>query len=77
MPTIKDQTLDARARRAAKRIGLAAIRSRRKPSIDNYGGFQIINPYFNAVVAGEKFNLSADQVVSYCREVERRSRQRA
>jgi hypothetical protein len=58
---------DARARRAARRIGLIARRARwRIGSIENHGGFQLINLMTNAVVAGERLDLSANEVIEYC-----------
>ena len=49
------------ARRAAKRIGLKARRSRwRAGSIDRLGDFQIIDPQQNWVIAGEKFPTSLE-----------------
>jgi hypothetical protein len=64
-----DSRLEARARRAAKRVGLYAKKSRwRLGSINNYGEFQIIDPYTNFIKAGEKFDLSAEEVIDYCRE---------
>ena len=54
-----------RARRAAKRIGLKARRSRwRAGSIDNLGDFQIIDPQQNWVIAGERFDL----ILEFCAE---------
>jgi hypothetical protein len=62
-----DRCSDARARRAAKRIGLWARKSRwRRGTTDNHGGFQLIDPYRNSIVAGEKFNLTAEAIVEYC-----------
>lgn len=61
--------LDARARRAAKRVGLVAKKSRsRRATVDNHGGFMIIEPRSNAVVAGQRFNCSADDVVAFCQD---------
>jgi hypothetical protein len=39
--------------------------------VDNRGGFMLIEPNRNAIVAGEKFNLSADDVVRFCQAQER------
>jgi hypothetical protein len=39
-------------------------------SVDNYGAFQIIDPFHNPIVAGEKFDLDAAEVVDYCRGLE-------
>jgi hypothetical protein len=62
---------ESQARRAAKRVGLEARKSRwRANSIDNRGGFQICDPSRNTIIAGEKFNFTADDVVAYCAECE-------
>lgn len=58
---------EAQARRAAKRAGLRARKSRwRKDSIDNYGGFQLVDPYLNIAVQGIRFDMTADEVIEYC-----------
>jgi hypothetical protein len=58
---------DTKARRAARRIGLVAKKSRwRKGTIDNRAGFMLLNPMTNFVVAGERFDLTAKDVVEYC-----------
>jgi hypothetical protein len=36
-------------------------------SIDNLGGFTLINPQSNWIVAGERFNLKAEDVIEFCR----------
>ena len=49
-----------RARRAAKRVGPQARKSRwRAGSIDNLGDFQIIYPMRNWIVAGARFDFTA------------------
>jgi hypothetical protein len=59
--------LDARARRAAKRAGLLAKKGRsRIGTVDNFGGFMLLNPYSNFVVAGARFELSAQDVIEIC-----------
>lgn len=59
--------LDQYVRRAADRIGLRVKKSRwRRDSVDNCGGFQIIDPVNNHIVAGEKFNLLEQDVIDYC-----------
>ena len=35
-------------------------------TIDNRGGFMLIDPYRNAVVDGERFDLSTETVMEYC-----------
>lgn len=63
----QSRRLDDRARRAAKRIGLLACKSRwRAGTSDNIGGFQLLDPNRNWVLAGERFNLTAGQVIEYC-----------
>jgi hypothetical protein len=59
--------IEQRARRAAKRIGLIAKKSRwRAGSIDNRGGFMLIDPYTNGVVSGSRFDLSPEDILDYC-----------
>ena len=67
MPTDKEKLLDGKTRRAAARIGLKARKSRWcRDSIDNFGGFMLIDPYLNCVIAGSRFELSAEDVIEYC-----------
>jgi len=48
-----------------KPVGLLATKSHwRRHSIDNYGGFQILDPYGNYVVAGLRFDMSPEVVTS-------------
>jgi hypothetical protein len=62
------QALEARARRAARSAGLVARKSRwRANSIDNSGGFMLVDPYSNVVVDGSRYDLSAEYVIDYCR----------
>jgi hypothetical protein len=62
--TATEQALEARARRAARRVGLVARKSRwRLHSIDNFGGFTIIDPSRNIVVDGARYDLSAEDVI--------------
>ena len=60
---------ESQARRAAKRVGLMARKFRwRKGSIDNFGEFMIIEPRCNYVLAGARFDYTADDVVVFCAE---------
>jgi hypothetical protein len=59
---------EQRARRVARSVGLVAKKSRRGYSIDNHGGFMLIDPFHNWIVAGERFDLSADEVIAECQE---------
>ncbi len=58
----------ARARSAARRVGLVARKSRRRRgTLDNRGGFTLIEPFRNMIVAGERLDLSAEDVIELCR----------
>jgi hypothetical protein len=60
---------DSAARRAARRVGLVARKSRwRKYSCDNHGDFMLIEPATNFCVAGSRFDMSAEEVLDYCRQ---------
>jgi hypothetical protein len=62
-----DNSMEARARRLGHKLGLRATKSRwRKDSIDNHGGFRLLDGYTNNIVVGERFDLTADQVIAYC-----------
>ena len=66
---MSSKSCEQRARRAARRKGLCARKSRRR--FDNCGGFQIIDPTRTWIVAGgiltgEKFDLQAEEVIDFC-----------
>ena len=66
-----EAAMDARARRAARAAGYVARKSRwRAGSIDNLGGFMLVDPYRNAIEAGVRFDMSAEEVIAYCRDTE-------
>jgi hypothetical protein len=59
--------LDQRARRAAKRAGLVARKTRwRVGTVDNWGGYQLIDAHRNLVVDGPRFDLSAEEIITIC-----------
>jgi hypothetical protein len=67
MTNVSANAMDHRARRAAKRAGLVALKSRRHVgSIDNFAGFMLIDPMTNFVVDGARFDLTADEVIERC-----------
>ncbi|MGA8656706.1 MAG: hypothetical protein WB586_11225 [Chthoniobacterales bacterium] len=37
-------------------------------TVDNYGGFQLVDSYHKMVVQGERYDMSAQAVIDYCRE---------
>jgi hypothetical protein len=58
---------DSTARRAARKAGLVAKKSRwRKNSSENQGGFMLIEPSRNIALDGWKFDLNAKEVVAFC-----------
>lgn len=60
------RALEARARRAARKAGYLALKCRKhRGSIDNFGDFQIVDPYLSGVVAGSRFDLSAQDVLDW------------
>jgi hypothetical protein len=59
---------DSRARRAAKRVGLIARRGRGWKGTDfNHGGYQLLDLH-NWIVAGVHCELTADQVIAFCKK---------
>jgi hypothetical protein len=62
--------LEPQARRAAMRVGLYATKPRRRRgTLDNLGGFSLLDPVGNTVVGGEaseRCGLSAEDVLEYC-----------
>jgi hypothetical protein len=67
MKEISENALEQSARRAARRVGLVARKSRwRVDTIDNFGGFMLVDPMNNWVVNGSRFDLSAQEVIDYC-----------
>jgi hypothetical protein len=37
-------------------------------SIDNHGGFMLIDPWRNLCVAGERFDMSPEDVIAWCQD---------
>lgn len=65
---MSEEAEKARARRAAYRVGLVARKSRRYHPLENLGGFILIDPTMNIPVAGFKWDLTAEDVIEYCRD---------
>ena len=63
MPVISEN-LDYAVCAAARRVGLAARKSRAT------NGYRLVNPERNWIVAGESFELSAEDVVQLCNDLE-------
>jgi hypothetical protein len=59
--------MEARARRAARRVGLVARKSRgRVGTPDNLGGFAIIDPSTNSYLLGWSYDLDPEDVIEFC-----------
>jgi hypothetical protein len=64
-----EAAIEARARRAARRAGLIARKSRKGlGTIDNDGGFMLIDGSSNFVVFGGRFDLTPEDVISFCKD---------
>ena len=51
----------------AKSVGLVAIKSRRGiGSVENLGEFRIVDAILGTLEAGERFDLTAEEVIAYC-----------
>ena len=64
-----ESALESRARRAAKRAGLIATKSRwRKYSIDNHGEFMLLDAQEGFPVGGFRWDLTASEVLEFVEE---------
>jgi len=65
---MKTRVMNARARRVAKRQGLKAKKGplREDPERPDRGGFMLIDERSNFIVAGQRFDLTAEAVIEYC-----------
>jgi hypothetical protein len=65
----KPKTLENRARRLARRLGLRVHKSQwRIGTKDNRGRFQVLDPKHERIIAGEKFDLTAEGVIVFCQK---------
>lgn len=61
------KALEQRARRKARSAGFVAIKSRNGVgSVDNLGGFRVTDAILGTIEAGERFDLTAEEVIAYC-----------
>lgn len=61
---------EGKARRLARRLGLRVVKSRQEISMDNLGDLMLVDVSRNCVVGGSRFDWTADDVISYCRELQ-------
>ena len=73
--TIKEMGLDARVRRAASKIGFRVHKSRARESLDNFGGYMLVDNHTNGVVDGARFDMTAQEVFDRCKDEARLSKQ--
>lgn len=67
MHSMNPKAIEARARRAAMRVGLIACKSRsRVGSLDNFGEFMLVDARLSCVVQGSRFELTAQAVLDFC-----------
>ncbi len=59
---------ERRLRKLAQKQGFVLRKSRVQLSGDNLGGYMIVDPDTNAVVAGERFDLDLDTVEAWLGE---------
>lgn len=65
-PATATASLEAKARRVASCHGFLATKSRKRSlSADNQGGFMLVNASTSRVEAGERYDLSAEQVIAF------------
>jgi hypothetical protein len=63
--------LEQTARRAAKRVKLVATKSRwRAGTVNSFGHFMLIDPYTNRIVAGQRSDMTAEEVIKRCKPSE-------
>lgn len=68
---MSEKSREIKLRRWATRLGLTLHKSKKRNwTIDDYGGYMIVDPYFNRIEAGQKFDLTLDEVESFLREDE-------
>ena len=56
---------ESAVRSRAKRLGYAVRKSRRGLSLDNHGGYQIVDVNLNGVAAGSRFELTLEDCAEW------------
>jgi hypothetical protein len=69
--TVEEKVRENKLRRQAKRLGLWLRKSRaRRLHLDDLGEYMLLDPRYNAVVAGERFDLGLDVVEAFLDQYE-------
>ena len=63
--TKEKKRLDGKARRIAAKHGCAIKKSRKAESLDNLGGYMLVDVSTNGVISGRRFDLTAQDVIDY------------
>lgn len=63
------KALEQSLRRKLMKAGYTMHKSRRCLSLDNMGGYMIVDLYGNYVVAGNRFDLSLEEVQDWINEM--------
>lgn len=62
-----ERARETQARRAARRVGLVARKSRRnRDSIENRGEFMLVDPATNIPQAGFQYDMTPEEVIGFC-----------
>lgn len=70
MPSNIEKAVDSRARRAAQRVGLRAIKSRvKRVHYCNEGGYLLVDSQRGFVQYGRRYELSATDVLDICQSL--------
>lgn len=66
--TTDEKNMEQRLRRALSKAGYSLHKARGQISIDNLGGYMIVDNQFNSVVAGERYDLNLVDVENFLKE---------
>jgi hypothetical protein len=61
----QEKSRELSLRRKAGRLGYSVRRSRRQLSVDNDGGYMLVDIESNSVASGSRFELSLDDVEAF------------
>ncbi|MDZ7752761.1 MAG: hypothetical protein U5S82_14090 [Gammaproteobacteria bacterium] len=61
----QQHSIEARARRLAKRNGYIATKSRRYSPPNDYGEFMLLEPGMNVPVLGFRYDATPDEIIEF------------
>jgi hypothetical protein len=64
------KSIEAKARRLARRLGFYVTKSRCAISLDNFGEFMLVDAQTNAVVGGRRYDWTAADILDYFKNVQ-------